>query len=406
VFVNGKPVGSGDNFNHVAEFDVASLLRPGTNVLAVAVENGGPKPNPAGLIAALEVRLGNGETGKFSTDREWLAATNADESWQTRTSADAGWKAARELGAWGMAPWGKISRPAVEPEVYPDYERLAAILRADGVAPDFESDGPLRYTHRRDGRTEIYFVANRSAETVKATAAFRVAGKVPELWNPLAGASQRARIWEEREGRTFVPLRLDAHDSVFVVFRQAGRPPRSKATDRNWDEMAIVAEVDGPWEVRYQPGRGAPKELTFDSLVDWSRHSDLGVRFFSGAATYHKTFDWNPQQMPSANRKSPIFLDLGRVEVMARVKVNGEEVGTVWKAPFRVRVSDALRAGENQLEIEVANLWPNRLIGDAGLPAEQRVAWTTWNPFTKDSELLESGLLGPVRLMAIKEDVR
>ena len=126
------------------------------------------------------------------------------------------------------------------------------------------------------------------------------------------------------------------------------------------------------------------------------------MKFFSGTATYRRTFDWKPLESASANRQSPIFLDLGRVEVMARVRLNGQDLGVVWKTPFRVDVSDALQPGENLLEITVANLWPNRLIGDAGLPEPQRIAWTTWNPFTKDAPLLESGLLGPVTLEVLK----
>jgi hypothetical protein len=89
---------------------------------------------------------------------------------------------------------------------------------------------------------------------------------------------------------------------------------------------------------------------------------------------------------------------------MARVKLNGKDLGVVWKSPFRLKLDEALKPGENRLEIEVANLWPNRLIGDAGLPEAQRVAWTTWNPFAKDTPLLESGLLGPVKLMKAGQD--
>jgi hypothetical protein len=398
LFVNGKPVGSGDNFNKVAEFDIAPLLKPGTNVLAIVAENGGTNPNPASLIVAVEVRLDDGETIRLNTDREWLAATNIGAGWRTQISPEATWKSARELGAWGMPPWGKVSKPVAEPEVYPDYERLAAILRADGVVPDFEADGPLRYTHRRGGGTDIYFVANSSAETVTTTAAFRVTGKAPELWNPLMGEIRRARVWQERGAQTFVPLRLDAHDSLFLVFRKSAKPPRAPRSARNWDDVAAVQGITGPWEVRFQPGRGAPEQLTFTALADWSKHGDARVRHFSGVATYRTTFTANPQ---SAIRNPQWYLDLGRVEVMARVKLNGKNVGTVWKAPFRVEITDAVKPGENQLELEVANLWPNRLIGDAGLPAEQRVAWTTWNPFAKDAPLLVSGLLGPVTLRTV-----
>lgn len=403
LFVNGRKLGSGDNFNHVQEFDAAWVLTPGTNRLAVAAANGGAQPNPAGLIAGLEIELTNGERIRVGTDDQWEAATRVSEGWQTETLPGNAWSAARELGAWGMAPWGEVRKSNAEPEVYPDYERLAAILRADGVVPDFESNGPLRYTHRRDGAAEIYFVANRSAAPATANAAFRVTDRTPELWTPLTGEIRRARAWEQRGQQTFVPLRLDAHDSVFVVFRKTGKPPRAGKEPQSWEEFAPVLEITGSWEVAFQPGRGAPEKLTFTTLADWSKLGDAGVRHFSGVATYRTTFMWPSGQSPMANGPSPKVLDLGRVEVMARVRLNGKEVGTVWKPPFRVEITGALKPGENQLEIEVANLWPNRLIGDAGLPEARRVAWTTWNPFSMETPLLESGLLGPVRLMAARE---
>ncbi len=389
LWVNEQVVGSGDNFHNAYEFDIATLLKPGSNVLAVAAGNGGNAPNPAGLIAAVEVRFRDGQTLRLQTDRQW----------ETSESVTEGWQAAKELGAWGMSPWGRAGEKVIEPEIYPDYAGLAAVLRADGVSPDFEADGPLRYTHRRDGSADIYFVANRSAGTATANAAFRVTGKVPELWNPLTGEIRLASDWTERGRQTFVPLKLDAHDSLFVIFRKSAKPPRSSGSARNWDEFTVAQEITGPWEVRFQPGRGAPEQTTFDTLTDWSKHGDAGVRHFSGVATYRTTLVASPE---SEVRSPRWFLDLGRVEVMARVRLNGKDVGTVWKWPFRVEITKALKPGANQLEIEMANLWPNRLIGDAGLPTEQRVAWTTWNPFTKDTPLLESGLLGPVTLTTIR----
>jgi len=305
----------------------------------------------------------------------------------------------------GRVFWGggltKRSRTNDFENIYPDYANLAALLHADGVSPDFESEGPLRYTHRRDDQAEIYFVANRSAKAVTTSAAFRARGKAPEFWNPLTGDTRRAQVWEQRGGQAFVPLKFEAYDSLFVVFRKSATAPGYNP-GRNWDEFVTVAEMGGPWEVQFQPRRGAPDKLTFNALKDWSKHSDPGVKFFSGVATYRKSFFWNPAQSAIGNRQSAIFLNLGHVEVMARVKLNGKQVGTVWKAPFRVNVTDALRVGENRLEIEVANLWPNRLIGDAGLSKEQRVAWTTWNPFTKNTPLLPSGLLGPIQLQVVK----
>jgi beta-galactosidase/beta-glucuronidase len=129
-----------------------------------------------------------------------------------------------------------------------------------------------------------------------------------------------------------------------------------------------------------------------NELVDWSEHSNPGVKYFSGQATYRTKFVLDPKRMG----KSRWTLDLGRVEVMAQVKLNGEDLGILWKTPFQVEITDAVKSGENILEVTVANLWPNRLIGDQLLPPEERITWTTWSPYTKDSPLLESGLLGPV----------
>jgi hypothetical protein len=136
-----------------------------------------------------------------------------------------------------------------------------------------------------------------------------------------------------------------------------------------------------------------------NALTDLAKHNDAGVRHFSGVATYHLTFT-SPTVSRSGNSTSRAFLDLGNVSVMAQVKLNGRELATLWTAPWRVDVTGALVPGDNVLEVRVANLWPNRLIGDAALPAEQRVAWTTWNPFKPDAPLPESGLLGAVTLQA------
>ncbi len=132
-----------------------------------------------------------------------------------------------------------------------------------------------------------------------------------------------------------------------------------------------------------------------EQLTDWSEHADPRVKYFSGQATYRTTFSLDPALDP---KNSKLTLDLGQVAVCARVKLNGQDLGILWRQPFQVEVTDAAKPGENTLEITVANLWPNRLIGDQTLPPGERIAWSTWSPFTKDSPLLPSGLLGPVRL--------
>ena len=401
LWVNGRKVGGGDNFNQVQEFDLEGALKPGTNFIAVTAENSGDQPNPAGLIAALRIRLSGDRAVELHSDASWQASTSVEKNWQTSEANDARWSAAMELGAFGMAPWAQPGMAETSPEIYPDYAGLAALLRADGVPPDFEADVPLRYTHRRDGDTEIYFVANPNAQEVKTIATFRVSGRRPELWWPDTGRSAPASVWEQKGGGTRVPLKLDPHGSLFVIFRERAKAPPAKP-GRNWDEFAPTQTVNGPWEVSFQSSRGAPEKLTFDALTDWSKNPDSGVKFFSGMATYCKTFDWKPLESAIGNRQSAIFLDLGRVEVMARVRLNGQDLGVVWKPPFRVVVGNALKPGANTLEITVANLWPNRLIGDAALPKDERIAKTTWNPFAKDTALLESGLLGPVTLQVAK----
>jgi hypothetical protein len=293
---------------------------------------------------------------------------------------------------WDTAP-GQAANPIEKttafPDIYADYASVASLLAGMNVPADFDAAPFLRYTHRHDGDVDIYFVANPEARALEASATFRVRGRQPELWDPVTGEPRPLPEFSERAGGTVVPLRFDAHQSFFIIFRQAAG--RSPAPGRNSANSQPVQEVSGPWEVAFQPNRGAPEHVRFDTLTDWSKNSDPGVKYFSGVATYRNQFDWKP-------RTSRLFLELGQVQVMAGVRLNGHDLGAVWTAPFRVEVTSALQPGPNSLEVRVANLWPNRLIGDAALPAAQQVAWTTWNPFKKDSPLLPSGLLGPVRI--------
>jgi hypothetical protein len=155
-----------------------------------------------------------------------------------------------------------------------------------------------------------------------------------------------------------------------------------------------VQPVTGPWELRFPSGQGAPEKIVLEKLVSWTQHQEDGVKYFSGTATYVKDVD-----IPAGDLLS---LDLGKVKEIAEVRVNGKDLGVLWKPPFRVDLSGLVRPGGNRIEIRVTNLWPNRMIGDLGLPESKRYTWSTWNPYAKDSPLLESGLLGPVMLMASK----
>lgn len=288
-------------------------------------------------------------------------------------------------------------------EQYGDFALATNLLHRMGVPPDFESDAPLDYTHRRADEVDIYFIANPQGHEVQSTVTLRVSGKAPELWWPDTGRIQPAAVFDQVDGRTRVPLQLNPHGSVFVIFRKPLDSPRPTTPGRNWQEFTPLRELTGPWDIRFQPGRGAPERVTSEKLFDWSRHPDSGVKYFSGIATYQTRFNWAPARSDPSAVQPQLWLDLGQVQVMARVYLNGRDAGTLWKPPFRADLTGKLVPGENVLEIRVANLWPNRLIGDQKLPENQRVTWTTWNPFAADAPLLESGLLGPVQLMASEE---
>jgi hypothetical protein len=453
LFVNGRSAGRGDNFHRAYAMDVAALLTPGANVLAVEAENGADAPNPAGLIGALAITFRGGRAALVPTDRQWQSAREVNETWKTGAAGAAGWTAAMELGPAGMAPWGAIGESAPDPERFGDFAIVTGALARMGIAPDFETDPRVRFIHRRAGEIDIYFVANGTDRWTGFTGTFRVSGKAPELWDPMTGAIKKLAVYQEKDGRTLVPLRLEPAGSAFVVFRpsdaaaaeaprfapiaavtregtrvvpEPGRPlndpPAIEIFRGRGNSVAALAwqsgryelttaagaavaleigaipaprEIDSAWHLRFEPGRGAPERIALDSLLDWSKHPEPGVRHYSGTATYTTTFNV-PAEMIAEDLR--VYLDLGAVEVMARVKLNGKDLGILWKAPFLVDATDAITAGDNALEITVANLWPNRLIGDQSLPPEKRVAWTTWNPFSKDSPLLPSGLLGPVML--------
>jgi hypothetical protein len=194
-------------------------------------------------------------------------------------------------------------------------------------------------------------------------------------------------------------VRCDAAGRLELVASQAGHYELTSASgrERSADINSLPApqEIAGAWEVSFPPQWGAPEKITLDHLISLSDSTNVGVKYFSGTATYTKTFDWEPA-FPAQHEKSEVWLDLGDVQVMAQVKLNGHDLGTLWKPPFRVNVTDALKRGRNGLTIRVANLWPNRMIGDSTLPVTERLTWSSYEPFTKDTPLLKSGLLGPV----------
>ncbi len=274
-------------------------------------------------------------------------------------------------------------------------DEIDAALSAMKIAPDFRYTGGsegsnIPFLHRKLSDGDSYFLVNRNdrAETIEAR--FRVTGKAPELWHAETGQSEGVSYRIEN-GETIVPLSLASEESVHIVFRKAAA---ADALTLKKVAPTTLAKLDGPWSVAFQAGRSAPATATLSQLAPLNENTDPGIKYFSGLATYTKDFSapkgWKPGQ--------PLWIDLGKVSELAEVSVNGKAAGGAWHAPYRVDIGSATKTGKNRLEVRVANLWVNRLIGDAGLPENQRITFTAMPTYRKDAPLRASGLIGPVTL--------
>ena len=272
----------------------------------------------------------------------------------------------------------------------------ASTLDALGVAPDFNHTKPhpdtrIAFVHRKLANGDIYFLDNRNDHEATIEATFRVTGKMPELWHAETGKSETAS-YTIANGATTVPLHLEPWGTVFVVFRKP-----AAAASRTLPKVveAPLATVDGPWQLSFQPNRGAPASITLDTLASWTNNADPGVKYFSGIGTYTKTID-----VPAEWFKTGVSLslDLGEVRDLAEVSVNGTSFGVVWHHPYRIDVTKALKRGKNELTIKIVNTWVNRLIGDQQ-PNASKITFTDVTPYSASSPLMPSGLIGPVQIL-------
>jgi hypothetical protein len=272
-------------------------------------------------------------------------------------------------------------------------------LRGIGIGADFAftgggADAQVLFLHRKLADGDSYFLSNRLDRPETVEAHFRIVGKVPELWHAETGKSEPVS-YRIVDGETVVPLALGADESVHVVFR---KPASAVALAVAHPVPVKLGELSGAWSVAFEAGRGAPANVTLPALGGLEAQADPGVRYFSGVATYRKSFT-----LPKgAKRGRPLWLDLGSVHELAEVRVNGALVGTAWHAPFRLDIGAAIKPGKNILEVRVANLWINRLIGDAQKPTAlgaQKVTWTALPAYRADAPLRPSGLIGPVTLL-------
>ena len=278
---------------------------------------------------------------------------------------------------------------------------LDALLTESSLPPDFEVHGgaPVLWTHRRGAGWDLYFLSNPSDSALDITASFRITGRQPQLWHPDRGQVETPPS-HVAAGRTVVPLSLDPAGSVFVVF---AAPARAAQPVRNSLEQAVL-ELRGPWRVRFADRMEAAIELTLDRLASWTEQSSEDVKYYSGTALYEAEFDWSRDLMEWSRRAS---LDLGVVHDLVEVRLNGVDLGVLWKPPFRVAITGALRPGPNRLELAVTNTWRNRIIGDYGKPDSERKTFVVprlrkgkeWLPGGPGVELSPAGLLGPVRIL-------
>lgn len=485
--VNGHTAGSGDNWAKTYEMDLKPWLKPGKNVIAVSVLNTTASPSPAGLIGQLKLVYSDNRTAQVPTDRGWQASAkepvnnDSGDSWAAALELGA-----LGMGPWGDVQDGAGAVDNI-PDVNILCRLLGQLgVAPDFEGRTKHGEKGLRYIHRSIGDTEAYFVANKNPFPDEALCSFRVSGRRPEFWWPDTGRVEPAMVYDTSGGITRVPIRFDSHGSVFVVFRKHAGLERDRITEvrRNHEPIlattwptsdrtnrsagtqaakpcitleraaggsitALVSQpgtysfqpargrerqfesgalpeplvIQGPWEVRFAPNWGAPDRVTFETLISWSEHLEPGVKYFSGAAKYSKTFQV-PADWVAKDRR--LHLDLGKVAVIAEVTLNGKRLGTLWKAPFDLDVTEAVKPGNNLLEVKVVNLWINRQIGDEQLPEDSernpdgtlkawpdwlqegrrsptgRFTFTSWRLWKKNDDLVPSGLLGPVELRVIK----
>lgn len=332
-------------------------------------------------------------------------------------------------------------------------ESARSALTAAGVRPDFETSsdraGSLDYIHRHANGMDIYFIRNTRPQPLQASVTLRVSGMQPELFDAVSGeVSQTLLFTPTADHRTRLALALEPYGSIFVIFRNPSTSKTVTRIARNGTVLYSAAEpeslalppnfavqrkhgiaelstplagayqiafsdgsvkqvnaapvedstLSGPWTLSFPPNWGAPPQVQLTRLQSWTQSADLGVRYFSGTATYRTTVNLSAAQLAGGQAT---ILDLGELYETAAVRINGAPAQILWRSPYTLRADSLLHTGQNSIEIDVTNLWPNRLIGDAQSPSGKHYTWTNIRKYTKDSPLLPSGLLGPVVLRPI-----
>ena len=272
---------------------------------------------------------------------------------------------------------------------------LKTVLEISGARPDLEYsaglDSKINWIHRQTNDADIYFVVNSSDKALNTEIRFRVSGKEAEIWDPASGTIEPSDYKIEAEN-TIVPAYFEQRQSAFFVFR------KNTLQEERTTVSQVAAEtinIDGPWNITFPSGMGAPEKVTITAPESWTVNADEGIKYFSGTAVYEKNVEISGKLLGKQGR---FILDLGRVGDMAEVKVNGTSTGLLWKAPYTTDITSLLKKGQNNIEISVTNQWTNRIIGDMNSAPEKKVLNASLM-MRRGGILPESGLLGPVKLV-------
>jgi len=313
------------------------------------------------------------------------------------------------------------------------------------IVPDFSYADmefyTLDYTHYAKDDVDFYFIRNTKGEWLSRDLSFRQQNKVPEIWDPVSGEIVPVSIYSQDENYINLPVTLAPYGSTFVVFREGSSDVRYTQVNgsgqhppfiqyakdgiyfleegiyelTNDNESVVVNNhlderiIEGPWEVFFPEGWGAPERAFFPRLKSWTESDNEGIKYFSGIARYEKSFVHDINSNSLVNPK--IILDLGDLSHVGEVWLNDQPLGITWAKPYRFDITEVLKPGENTLIIEIANTWSNRITGDALtgekytsthhtgtiVPGTYRIS-LPW----AEVPLIESGLFGPVTITTIK----
>ncbi len=262
----------------------------------------------------------------------------------------------------------------------------------------------LDFIHRRSSGIDYYYVSNKTNEAINETVTFRTSSPHTEYWNPVTSAQLSISDMQVKDGTTQMALQLPAYGSAFIVFTHMDRD----LPTYNPSPKHETKEISPPWKLCFPEGWGAPVSVKLNKLISWTDHEDEGINYFSGTANYENSFTIAKEAI---NSKKPISIDLGDVYDVAEIFINDKSAGILWTKPYSLRIEELVKEGKNKLEVQITNLWINRLTGDINLPEDEKFTRTNRPPVTNTDtgygdltwSVQTSGLLGPVQLKIANE---